>query len=106
PASEVEARGVLAARFRGAGLRILADVRVELPGGGEVTLDGFDPDRRIGFEYVAAGEADTDLSASERESLEAGIAGRVLVVDAAPAAVVDERAAAFVATWAAADAGL
>ncbi len=51
--TEAVARALLAERFRAAGLRIRQDVPV-----GGVTLDGADPQKQIGYEYVAEGEVD------------------------------------------------
>jgi hypothetical protein len=50
---EAEARAVMSARFRAEGHRIVQDV----PVGGAV-LDGADPANRIGYEYIAAEEAE------------------------------------------------
>ena len=35
----------------------------------EVTLDGYDPERGIGYEYLAASERGIDLSPAERAAL-------------------------------------
>ncbi len=96
PIGEAYARELLGARFRAAGLRILADRRVS-GDGYEVTLDGWDPARRIGYEYVAAGEVDTDLDATERVAMAADSTLHVLVVDATTAAGVAAAADQFLA---------
>lgn len=96
PLDEAAARRLLAARFRAAGLRILEDVALEVEG---VTLvaDGFDPARRIGYEYIAAEERDLELDAGERERLTAGTAVRVLVAEPASARALERAADAFLA---------
>lgn len=87
PLDEAAARLLIATRLRAAGLRVVADVPLGA-GGVEVTLDGFDPARRIGYEYVAADERGADLDDAEREHL-AGLAGaRVLVIDSGDAEAV------------------
>lgn len=83
--SETAARAILAERFRAAGLRVLHDVTIEI-GAGAVTLDGYDPQRRVGFEYVDARERGGDLDDAEAEALAAADDPRVLVV-----AATDER---------------
>ncbi len=67
-ASEVEARTLLDRLFRNAGLRIVND-RFYSEGGVELTLDGYDPERRIGYEYLAAQEQGTDLGEDELKLL-------------------------------------
>lgn len=94
-ASEFEARAVLAERFRQAGFRIRYDVTLVIDGDIEVTVDGYDPASKIGFEYVAADERETDLSAAERSALEGRAEHRILIVDAAPLGRVGERADEF-----------
>jgi hypothetical protein len=82
-ATEAEARLLLAERFRAAGFRVRQDVRV-----GGATLDGADPQRRVGFEYVAAAEAGAETVAEV-------VGWRVLVVAATDAAGVAAAADAF-----------
>lgn len=88
--SEAAARAILSERFRTAGYRVRHDVPLSRPGEFAFTADGYDPARRVGFEYVAAGERDTELSRAERAALAAsdsdddGDGVSVLVVDAAP----------------------
>lgn len=96
PIAEAYARLLLGARFRAAGLRILADRRVT-GDGYDVTLDGWDPSRRIGYEYVAAGEVGTDLDDTERAALAADSTLHVLVIDATTAARVTAEADQFLA---------
>lgn len=60
PVSEVAARELLDTMFREAGMRVLNDVSIEL-GSIEVTLDGFDPQRGVGYEYIAPQEDEVDL---------------------------------------------
>jgi hypothetical protein len=95
PASEAVARAILAERFRAAGFRIRHDVAVARPDGFALTVDGYDPQARLGFEYVAVSERDTDLDALERAALESDSEYRILVLDAAPVADIEERAGSF-----------
>lgn len=60
PASESAARALLDRRFRAAGFRIVNDVRV-VTGTAALTCDGYDPVRKVGFEYIAAAERGTDV---------------------------------------------
>jgi acetyl esterase/lipase len=62
--SELQARQLLDRLFREAGLRILNDV-LFIEAGIEVTLDGYDPERRIGYEYVAREEMGLELSPAD-----------------------------------------
>jgi hypothetical protein len=93
---EADARFLLAARFRAAGFRIVADVPL---GEGDVTLtiDGFDPERRVGYEYVAAKERGVELDEAERGRLARLAGATVLVVDPADAAAVSVLADRFLA---------
>lgn len=77
PLDEGPARRIVAARFRDAGLRVVEDVALTAPVA--ITLDGFDPERRIGFEYVAPEEA-RDLAAIDRAALVRSTDPRVLVL--------------------------
>jgi len=97
PLGEAAARALLAGALREAGLRILHDVRVQGPGY-DITLDGWDPARRVGFEYIAPEEVDTDLAASEREALTAATDLHVLILDAADHPTIESRLATFVAS--------
>jgi hypothetical protein len=91
---EAGARFLLAARFRAAGFRIVADVPLS-EGDVALTVDGFDPERRVGYEYVAAEERGVELDEAERDRL-ARLAGvTVLVMDAADAAAVSALADRF-----------
>jgi hypothetical protein len=92
PLDEGAARFLLAARFRAAGLRVLEDVSLQV-GDVAVVVDGFDPARRVGFEYVAAEEREVELDAARR--LAAAPSLRILVVDAASADEVERAADAF-----------
>ena len=65
--------------------------------GYDVTLDGFDPRRRVGFEYVSFAERGRDLDAGEAAALERAAEVRVLVVLAADSAAIEEQARAFLA---------
>lgn len=81
PLGEVEARLEAAERFRRAGYRIRQDVRVTRPGAYDVTLDGWDPQRRVGYEYIAPEEAGLDLDTRERAELARDTSLRVLILD-------------------------
>ncbi len=79
--SEAVARTLVTARFRAAGFRIRNDVLLSGEGF-ELTVDGYDPKRNVGFEYIATGEVGTDLSDAERAALSRDSERRVLVLDA------------------------
>ncbi len=96
PLAEVAARSLLAGALREGGLRILQDVRVQGTGY-DVTLDGWDPARRIGFEYIAAEEVDTDLDAAERTALAADKTLTVLILDAAAEGAIQPKLDGFIA---------
>jgi hypothetical protein len=81
PLGEVEARLVAADRFRRAGFRIRQDVRITRPGAYDVTLDGWDPQRRVGYEYIAPEEVGLDLDAAERAALARDASLQVLILD-------------------------
>jgi len=91
---EAHARVVLNESFRNAGLRVLADVDLEIRGR-SVTVDGFDPDRRIGFEYSASEEQAAQRDLETLFTAETG--PRILVLAASDEATVRERASAFLA---------
>ena len=95
--SEAAARSILARRFRAAGLRVRYDVLLTRPGAFDITVDGYDPARKVGFEYVDAAERDTDLHAAERDALARDPEHRVLVVDAIDAAGLDVQITRFLA---------
>src|SRR5690606_24942171 len=82
PMTEAAARSLLAERFRAAGFRVRYDVLVDRAGLYAVTLDGYDPEAEVGFEYIAEEERDTDIIAGERAALARDGARRVLVLDA------------------------
>ena len=96
PLDEASARRLLAARFRAAGLRIVEDVPLEA-GGVTLVADGFDPVRRVGYEYIAAAERDLELDAGERARLSAVTGVRVLVTDESAADALEQAADAFLA---------
>ncbi len=81
PLTEAEARALIAGRFRAAGLRIRQDVPV-----GGVTLDGADPQKQIGYEYVAEGDVDSAPSAD---------GWSILVIEATDIAQLTARVDAF-----------
>jgi hypothetical protein len=84
--TEAAARALLAERFRAAGFRVRYDVQVARDGAFALTVDGYDPARRVGFEYVAEAEAGVDLDPDERTALARDHAQRILIIDAAGAA--------------------
>ena len=93
PLSEVEARKLLADRFRAAGFRIRYDFRLRFADV-DVTLDGFDPLRQVGFEYLAAEELDLDVTTAERRAVaRSGV--RVMFVDPSDAPTVTRMVRAF-----------
>lgn len=84
---EASARALIAARFRAAGFRVVEDTLLR-DAGIELTLDGFDPARRVGYEYVATDERGADLTDDERAAVP-GLPGvRVLIVDSSGAEAV------------------
>lgn len=93
--SEAAARALLSERFRAAGFRVRYDVPVARDGAFALTVDGYDPAHRVGFEYVATAERDTDLDAAERAALAREREQRILVIDAADAASLEAEAARF-----------
>lgn len=85
---EARGRAILKARFEGAGLAIVSDHPMTLAGR-TVHLDGFDPLRRIGFEYITTEAGDRDeITPEVLDDLEARAArGELFVL------LVDERQA-------------
>jgi hypothetical protein len=102
---EVHARAQLGAVFRAAGLRLRYDVRV-VGAGYEFTADGYDPERRIGFEYIAPAEIGTDISGDEPARLAADDRVRILLIGPADARTVAAAADAFAARHLHPDAGV
>jgi len=101
---EAVARALLSRMFRAAGLRI----RYDVPRAGKgysLTVDGFDPVRAIGFEYIAAEERSTDLKPAEVAALAASGDAILVVAATADAASIESRAAAFLARHATRDGG-
>jgi hypothetical protein len=88
----VEARSLLNRLFRNAGLRIVND-RSFAKGSVQLTLDGYDPERGIGYEYIAKVERGTDLSRVEQAALHKD--QQILVLSAAPLDEVEMRALDF-----------
>lgn len=102
--SEAQARLVLDAMFRDAGLRILND---EPLGESlmEVMLDGYDPERGVGYEYIAASESAMSMSEEEQQAVTEE--GRILVVRSCSMEELRRRASEFLAALPAApDAGV
>ncbi len=93
--SEAAARALLSERFRAAGFRVRYDVPVARDGAFALTVDGYDPAHRVGFEYVATAERDTDLDAAERAALAREREQRILIVDAADSAGLEAEATRF-----------
>lgn len=92
--SEVEARLLLNGLFRDAGLRVVNDRRFRRADV-ELTLDGYDPERGIGYEYIAPGERGTDVSASEVLALQTET--QILVVEGGTLDALETAAKAFLA---------
>ena len=100
--SEVQARRELDALFRDAGFRILNDE--PLPDSPiEVVLDGYDPERRVGYEYIDEREAALSLARAEQEG--AARDHRLLIIDACSLGELRRAASLFLATATAPDAG-
>ncbi|MCG8422727.1 MAG: hypothetical protein MJE77_32840 [Proteobacteria bacterium] len=97
PASEAVARTILARRFRASGFRILHDVRVRSDGDRafDLTVDGYDPDARVGYEYIAPIEVGSDVGDGERRALHSDETYRILIVDPVPQARLIELADKF-----------
>ena len=95
PVSEAVARAVLADHFRQAGYRIRYDVHIEEPGRFTLTVDGYDPRQRVGYEYIAADESGTDLLAAERTFLESQSELAILIVEPQSAAELSRTARDF-----------
>lgn len=95
PLDEAGARTLLARAFRDAGFRILHDIPVR-GAGFELTLDGFDPRRKVGFEYIDPREAGAELDAAERQALSKSEL-RVLIVDSGDAHAISAAASGFLA---------
>lgn len=95
-ASEIRARDILFTAFRDAGMVPIDDFLLEAPGL-NVTLDGYDPERKLGFEYVAVDEELTDITATELKLLKRYSDARILVVAATQESEIIEQAQAFLA---------
>jgi hypothetical protein len=72
------------------------DVRL-LGDGYDLTVDGYDDETAIGYEYIAPIERDTDLVADERAALAADPARQILVLDPTDEAGLAARAGEFLA---------
>jgi hypothetical protein len=83
PLSELDARVLLADGLRRAGYRIHHDV-ARPAGRVTVVLDGWDPERQVGFEYVARFAGDPPIDDEAR----AALGPRVLVVEPGDEAAV------------------
>jgi hypothetical protein len=93
--TEAAARALLAERFRAAGFRVRYDVQVARDGAFALTVDGYDPARRVGFEYVAEAESDADLDPGEHTALARDREQRILIIDAASDAEITALAERF-----------
>jgi hypothetical protein len=78
--------------FRSQGLRIVNDYELA-ESGLLVTLDGFDPEAKVGYEYIAEVERGTNLNPSERSRLQS--IGGILVIEATSAELLEEEAQRF-----------
>lgn len=105
PLGETEARLLAADRFRRAGLRIRQDVRVIRTGLYDLTLDGWDPEQRVGYEYIAPEEAGLDLDGPELAELARDSTLRVLILDRTDRPTTTALIEAFLADLIGADAG-
>ncbi len=94
-AGERETRAIVTARLRAADLRVRYDVPLTL-GEHTVVLDGWDPQRRVGFEYVATSEGDPPVPPAWRAAL-ADAGAHVLVIDETDLPSVERLADEFVA---------
>jgi len=65
PVNETEGRTVLRKAFEAAGLRVVEDFALEVAGK-TIHLDGYDPDRKLGYEYLTT-------EAGDREELTADV---------------------------------
>ncbi|MBL4637330.1 MAG: hypothetical protein JKY56_25975 [Kofleriaceae bacterium] len=99
PASEILARQALDALFRKQKLRIVNDVSCSamcIDGESdsfEVTLDGYDPQLGIGYEYIAQEEIGLDVNPQEAKLLHNS--RQILLVGPAPLERVLEQAKLF-----------
>lgn len=100
--SEAEAREILNRAFRDAGLRVVNDLGWQKPAI-DVTLDGYDPEREVGYEYVAEAERGTELDESELKELRNY--PRILVLHPSSASAIREQAEEFLVTILAPDGG-
>jgi hypothetical protein len=93
--TEAEGTEIMTARFAARGFAIDHDVPFDL-GGRRLRLDGFDPARRVGFEFVTHEEGDhKDLPSEVLDALEAEmVAGHLwlLIIDEALELGTDELA--------------
>ncbi len=102
PASEAMARQVLDALFRKQKLRIVNDVSCSSQCIGsnaisfDVTLDGFDPQLGIGYEYIAQEEIGLDVNPQEAKLLHNS--PQILLVGPAPLEQVVKDAKSFLQT--------
>jgi agmatine/peptidylarginine deiminase len=80
--------------FRDAGLRIANDRQLRTADW-EFTLDGYDPEQGVGYEYIAAEERGTDISDAEAVLLRAN--PRILVLEGGTLDELETRARAFLA---------
>lgn len=95
--SEQEGCQVLLRAFEAAGYRMQTHYSLELPSGARISLDGYDPERKVGFEYITDEAGDRqELTPAVVEELEDAIqAGNfaLLLVDELEVAEADELAA-------------
>lgn len=80
--SEHEGCQVLTRVFTAHGYRLQAHHPLQLPSGFRVSLDGYDPEKKVGFEYITNEAGDRqELTPEVIEELEDGIdAGRFILL--------------------------
>ena len=92
PLSEHQARWSIERYLRARGWRVLVDVEVVLEGGTRLTLDGYDPQRGLGYEYLSVGEGPPDVVPGMYQ----GDFGRCVVVASADSLSVRTQVREFV----------
>lgn len=91
---EVTARAALFDAFANRGYRLRYDVPVELAPGVVVAVDGYDPDRLVGYEYISAEEKGLEVTAAARAAWPKK-APYILLIGPTDAATLDRALAAF-----------
>ncbi|MCP4446114.1 MAG: hypothetical protein GY811_12325 [Myxococcales bacterium] len=102
--SEVQARQELDTMFRQAGFRVLNDEPL-LHSHIEMVLDGYDPEQKVGYEYIDSREAAESISRKEGDALSRD--SRILIVRSCSIDELRHAASSFLErTLVASDAGL